>query len=63
MSDGNPNAWREALMHADGLLRDGEATDDIGLIATAVSAFQAALKLAPRRGAPRDWAWRSAARG
>src|SRR5580658_9594711 len=49
--------WRDAVARADALLTEGEAADDVGVIATAVSAFHAALKLAPRPSAPRDWAW------
>ena len=52
--DAAPGHWQDALTRADALLRDGESADDVGVIAESISAFHAALKLAPRRTT--DWA-------
>ncbi len=48
--------WRQAIARAEVLLAEGEAAEDISVIADAVSGFNAALKLAPRADVPLDWA-------
>ena len=54
MSAGEP--WRQAIAKAEVLLAEGEAAEEISVIADAVSGFNAAVKLAPRAEAPLDWA-------
>ena len=49
-------AWRQASAKAEILLSAGAAAEDIPGIADSVSAFNVALKLAPRAEAPLDWA-------
>ena len=49
-------AWRQAIAQAEIMLAEGEAADDMSVIADAVSGFNAALKLAPRADLPLDWA-------
>ena len=41
-------AWRQAIARAEVLLQEGEAAEDMSVIADAVSGFNAALKLASR---------------
>ena len=45
-------AWRQAIAKAEILLSEGEAEEDVSGIADAVSAFNTALRLAPRSDAP-----------
>ena len=49
-------AWRQAIARAEVLLAEGEAAEDMSVIADAVSGFNAALRLASRTEAPLDWA-------
>ena len=49
-------AWRQTMARAEILLQEGEAAEDMSVIADAVSGFNAALKLAPRPQVPLDWA-------
>ena len=48
--------WRQTVTRAEILLSEGEAEENIAGIADAVSAFNTALKLAPRADVPLDWA-------